>query len=441
MATVKAIVRTTRKGVEVNIRFRLSDGRGVQLYHNSEITVKPELWDLRMDCVKKRAVCPEVMRIKVNKDVNDRKCLMMELYRLHKDELMNGLDFDRLIDRHLHPERHKPAAAALFDLMCRYIESGNRSDSTNKADRDTMAVLRRYEAFQRLTENSEYRLTIESFNADLLEDIRTFYMNEGSLYAEYPLVFRQLQSMCGLSRTIRDKGENVTYSTMKRLKAFFAWCVRENFIDRSPFEKFTAKMSQVYGTPYYLTLEERNLIADHDFSNNKRLDAIRDVFIFQCHIGCRVSDLIRLKASNIIEDAVEYIPQKTGGERPQRVRVPLSERAKNLVGKYAGVANTLLPVPSIAAYNRGIKEVLTACGITRAVTILDPLTRREKQKPINEIASSHMARRTFIGNLYKKVKDPNIVGALSGHSEGSKAFARYREIDEEIRREVISLIN
>jgi len=41
-----------------------------------------------------------------------------------------------------------------------------------------------------------------------------------------------------------------------------------------------------------------------------------------------------------------------------------------------------------------------------------------------------MARRTFCGNLYKRVKDPNIVASMSGHKEGSKAFARYRVIDE-----------
>lgn len=74
------------------------------------------------------------------------------------------------------------------------------------------------------------------------------------------------------------------------------------------------------------------------------------------------------------------------------------------------------------------------------VTILNPTTGKEEKRPINEVASSHMARRTFIGNLYKKVKDPNLVGALSGHAEGSKAFARYREIDDEIKKEVVSLI-
>lgn len=59
---------------------------------------------------------------------------------------------------------------------------------------------------------------------------------------------------------------------------------------------------------------------------------------------------------------------------------------------------------------------------------------------LTEVASSHLARRCFIGNLYKQVKDPNLVGALSGHKEGSRAFARYREIDEDMKRELVSML-
>ena len=44
-----------------------------------------------------------------------------------------------------------------------------------------------------------------------------------------------------------------------------------------------------------------------------------------------------------------------------------------------------------------------------------------------------------MGNLYRKVKDPNLIASMSGHVEGSKAFARYREIDDDVKREVISL--
>ncbi len=48
-----------------------------------------------------------------------------------------------------------------------------------------------------------------------------------------------------------------------------------------------------------------------------------------------------------------------------------------------------------------------------------------------------MARRVLVGNLYKEVKDPNLIAKISGHVENSRAFSRYRDIDEEIAKEVI----
>jgi len=60
--------------------------------------------------------------------------------------------------------------------------------------------------------------------------------------------------------------------------------------------------------------------------------------------------------------------------------------------------------------------------------------------PISGCASSHMARRTFCGNLYKRAKDSDIVASMSGHKEGSKSFARYRKIDEDTNRKTISLL-
>ena len=49
MTTVKAFIRTGKKDKEVNVRFRLSDGRSVQLFHKSEIMVSPILWDAKTE--------------------------------------------------------------------------------------------------------------------------------------------------------------------------------------------------------------------------------------------------------------------------------------------------------------------------------------------------------------------------------------------------------
>ena len=177
-------------------------------------------------------------------------------------------------------------------------------------------------------------------------------------------------------------------------------------------------------------------------SDHPQLEIQRDIFVFQSLIGCRVGDLYRMTKSNIVNGAIEYIPRKTKEGNPVTVRVPLNDKAKMILEKYKDhEGKQMLPFISEQKYNDAIKKAFKLADINRIVTILDPLTNEEDKKPLYEIASSHMARRTFIGNIYKKVKDPNLVGALSGHKEGSKAFSRYREIDEEMKKELVSMLD
>jgi integrase len=196
-----------------------------------------------------------------------------------------------------------------------------------------------------------------------------------------------------------------------------------------------------YGTPYYITIEERNKIYATNLSRHPSLAIQRDIFVFQCLIGCRVGDLIKMTKGSVINGAIEYIPRKTKEGRPLTVRVPLNSVAQEIVARYKDCdGDKLLPFISEQKYNVAIKRIFMAAGLKRMVTVVNPTTREEEKRVLYEIASSHLARRTFVGNLYKQVKDPNLVGALSGHKEGSKAFARYREIDEQMKRELVDLL-
>lgn len=135
------------------------------------------------------------------------------------------------------------------------------------------------------------------------------------------------------------------------------------------------------------------------------------------------------------------IAKKTKEGNPVTVRVPLNDKAKEILERYKEYEGKLLPFISEQKYNDAIKKIFKLAGVDRIVTILDPLTHNEIKRPIYEVASSHLARRTFIGNIYKKVKDPNLVSALSGHKEGSKAFRRYRDIDEEMKKDLVKLLD
>ena len=123
------------------------------------------------------------------------------------------------------------------------------------------------------------------------------------------------------------------------------------------------------------------------------------------------------------------------------VTVPLTATASEILERYKDYdGKGLFPFTSQQQYNIDIKEMFKQAGLCRVVTVLNPTTREEEKRPLYEVASSHMARRTFVGNLYKQVKDPNLICPMSGHKEGSRAFARYREIDEELMKETVNLL-
>lgn len=129
----------------------------------------------------------------------------------------------------------------------------------------------------------------------------------------------------------------------------------------------------------------------------------------------------------------------------------MNDRATAILEKYRNVdlspykskvnSNPLLPFISSQKYNEAIKELFKICGIDRMVTVLDPVSGEKTQKPFYEIASSHLARRTFVGLLYNQIQDPNLISSMSGHVEGSREFARYRKIEREAKKKAVDLIN
>lgn len=238
----------------------------------------------------------------------------------------------------------------------------------------------------------------------------------------------------------KERGMNYVSDMLIRLRSFYVWLNDNGHTSNDPFKQY--KIAEiVYGTPIYITTDERKQLAEADMGDDKQLETQRDIFVFQCMIGCRVSDLYKMTYANIIGDCIEYVPRKTRDDRVVTVSVPLIGAAKELIRKYLDEnRGTLFPFISEQKYNVYIKAAFRKAGLTRMVTTIDQRTRQNVQVPICDLASSHMARRTFIGNVYKSVKDPAIVGAMSGHKDGSRAFARYRDIDMDIKRDAVSVL-
>lgn len=447
MATIKAMIRTTKKSGTANIRFRVSDGRGVQLWHVSDIEVDVNLWDNAKERINTKKVCAPDYRRDIDNRVNERKQLVADVYEENKDSIKSSSDLETLIDDNLHPKTKKVQDMGFFEVYELFLAQRELSLSEFKNYKSLERSLFRYECFSKRS-NKPFAIRLQEVDKDMIEDFVDYCRNEYELINEYPHFFGPILESYPLLGQIKRKtsqvekrGSNTIIKYQQRLKAFFNWCVEEGIIEKTPFVGVRVSSAK-YGTPFYITIAERDTIYHTDLSGNKSLERQRDIFVFQCLIGCRVGDLINLKRSNVVGDSLQYIPHKTMKEKPQTLVVPLHPIAKEILAKYKtdGDDSPLLPFIAAQKYNEAIKDIFTACGVTRMVTILNPKTGEPQQVHINEVASSHLARRTFVGNLYKQVKDPNLIGKLSGHSEGSRAFARYRDIDEEMKKELINLL-
>lgn len=332
------------------------------------------------------------------------------------------------VERYHHPERREK-----LDFFALFDEFRKEKDISKARDNRYAVTVRALERFQVYRKK---KVTVEGMDQEALEQFRKF------LEEEYILADKKRWRT--LYQAMEEKPEKRSHNTivdyMKALSAFYHWMNKKGLTTADPFRTFEIGTA-VYGTPYYITIEERDQLYRTDLSDSPALAVQRDIFVFQCLVGCRVGDLIALTKGDVVDGVLVYVQQKTIKENARTIRVPLTETAREIVVRYADTEDDrLLPFISKQKYNEAIKRMFLAAGLTRHVSVLDPVTQKEVKRPLNEVASSHLARRTFVGNLYKQVKDPNIVSSMSGHEDGSRAFARYRDIDDEIKAGVVSLL-
>lgn len=443
---VTLIIKKTAKRHETEsiatIYLRFRDGRRLDSVAPTQLSINPNLWDEKGECVKTKAVCDEEQRTYINEEIRNLKTYIEKTFQQEK-EIVDKYWLKLTLDKYYNPQKYfipeeittKPTIGELFD---EFLTKHPLSEVRKKNFRVVKRALLRYELYTRKTKKGkkDFILDIDIITADTLRDMWDFFQNEYKYFELYPNIYETIPE----KRTPQPRSKNTLIDCFSRIRTFFIWCVDNKYTTNRPFDNFPIEEC-TYGTPYYITLEERDKIFNTDLSATPQLEIQRDIFIFQSLIGCRVGDLYKMTKLNIVNEAIEYIPKKTKEGNPITVRVPLNDKAKEILQRYKDHKGKLLPFISEQKYNDAIKRIFKLSQINRIVTILDPLTHDEVKRPLYEVASSHLARRTFIGNIYKKVKDPNLVSALSGHKEGSKAFRRYRDIDEEMKKDLVKLLD
>lgn len=321
-------------------------------------------------------------------------------------------------------ENKNEAESFEFLLMFeRYINNARLSVGRKKHAFSTL------NHWKRFADKKKLALSFDNITPDILRAFEKFLLSEKKTTEKDPE-----------EKAIR--GLNTLHCILALTRTFWNYARKElntkGIILQYPFESYQIP-AEVYGTPIYLTIDERNILFNAVIES-ERLAKVRDIFVLQCLIGCRVGDLCQFTKSNITDNVISYIPRKTKEGKPVTVTVPLGSKAIELLSRYDMPDGRLMPFISDQRYNVYLKELFEVVKLTRIVTRQHPTTREQENVRLCDIASSHMARRSFVGGLFGKV-DSAIIASMSGHVSNSKAFSRYYDVSKELQQNAINLMD
>ena len=140
------------------------------------------------------------------------------------------------------------------------------------------------------------------------------------------------------------------------------------WIYTDPFSNYKIRLKRV--DRGYLTDAELQKIMKKKFPT-KRLEQVRDVFLFSCYTGLSYVDVKELKASDIrisFDGKPWIMTHRHKTDTP--VNVPLLKIPQAILQKYEGQLpkGQLLPVLSNQKLNSYLKEIADLCGINKNIT-------------------------------------------------------------------------
>ena len=193
--------------------------------------------------------------------------------------------------------------------------------------------------------------------------------------------YSYLQSQLHLSQTTRSL-------YFIKLRTVVHQAIREGIILKDPTSQVILGHSEHY--PRFLTLTELQSMVETDCSNS----TVRNAFLFGCCTGLRISDIYRLKWSDLHQNRIEIVQLKT----QRRLTIPLNKTAFSVLSAQSSNQEHIFNFPHFRTINRTLKRWAKAAGIDKPVTF-------------------HWSRHTFATLALSAGVDIYVVSKLLGHSK------------------------
>ncbi len=202
--------------------------------------------------------------------------------------------------------------------------------------------------------------------------------------------------------------KNTIYLYFNNLKTALNYAVRKEIISKNPI---TVSAGKEEAKREFLTLEEIKRVNQANTEYNETKQA----FLFSCFTGLRLSDIVNLTFSNIVDNKLVFKQQKTGNNEI----LPLTKEAVKIADRQreARKSGKVFNLPGRMTIGRRIRKITEKAGIEKRITF-------------------HCARHTFATLNLTFGNDLYTTSKLLGHKNIATTQIYAKIIDEKKKEAV-----
>ena len=397
------LLKNTKTDLEGNLRLDCSLS-GIRFRKYLGIKVKSKNWNKN----KERLTSSASNAFNVNKrlDIITKKVIDI-YYELQNDDVPISISvLNEKFDDQIKGKRNK---TSFFEFAYEFVENSRatKTEGTCQGYLHTIKSLKEFEKYIRR------RIDWDTVDYKFYNAYETF----------------QYQ--------VKGNSQNLFGRRIIDLKAILNLAYKNGVNKHTMFKSF--KIKKINVRREYLNDDELEMLRCLDFSDNKRLKEVRDIFLVCALTGVRFSDIHKLKQENISLGgygmSIKYFAKKT----QKYVTTLCTDVMLNILKKY----NFNLPNISNQKMNVYIKEVCELAGLNNNVIVNTYKCGKpiELQKKKFQLISSHTARRSFATNLVKKGIPNFSIMTATGHKKESTFLKYVQSVENEIIDNIYKSLN
>ncbi len=300
------------------------------------------------------------------------------------------------------------------DLVFDFIDQYIRENELSRVKGSMVVYKSLKKHLKNFQDKKRKRVRFENMDYSFMQDFQNFLIE-----------WKEVNPETGYVHTLYNISIAKQLST---LKTFLGYAKMKGIKVNDGYKTFKVKKEKL--EVIALNQKEFDALCFLDLDSNKRLDQVRDIFIFSCVTGYRYSDLRQLRREHIKNDEIRLTTTKT----KDPLIVPLTRFSREILKKYE---ERIAPIPMISnqKLNKYVKELCKLAGIDDPIEIIrfKGAKRHAVIYPKHELISAHTGRKTFVTLSLAKHIPAEVVMKITGHTD-YKSFKRYLHVDEERKR-------